>query len=58
MPTVIAYDDAKDKDHWLASPKREEAFGPLGVTDIRTLVDPENPTRVALLMDVADLVEA
>jgi hypothetical protein len=45
----------KDKDHWLASPKREEVFGPLGVTNIRTFVDPQNPTQVAVLMDVADM---
>ena len=55
MPTVFAYHDVKDKDHWLASPKREEFFGPLGVTNIRTFVDPTNPTRVAVLMDVADM---
>ena len=55
MPTVIAHHDVKDTKHWLASPKREEVFGPLGVTNIRTFVDPENPTRVAVLMDVADL---
>jgi hypothetical protein len=55
MPTVIAHHDIKDKDHWLASPKREEVFGPLGVTNIRTFVNPENPTQVAVLMDVADL---
>jgi hypothetical protein len=55
MPTVIAYHDVKDKDHWLASPKREEFFGPLGVTNIRTFVDPENPTRVGLVMDVPDM---
>jgi hypothetical protein len=55
MPTVIAHHDVKDKDHWLASPKREEFFGPLGVTNIRTFVDPENPTRVALLMDIPDM---
>jgi hypothetical protein len=55
MPTVIAHHDVKDKDHWLASPKRKEVFGPLGVTNIRTFVDPQNPTRVAVLMDVADL---
>ena len=55
MPTVIGYHHVKDKDHWLASPKREEVFGPLGVTNIRTFVDPQNPTRVAVLMDVADL---
>jgi hypothetical protein len=55
MPTVIGYHDVKDKDHWLASPKREEFFGPLGVTNIRTFVNPENPTRVGVLMDVADM---
>ena len=55
MPTVMAYHDVKDKDHWLASPKREEFFGPLGVTNIRTFVDPENPTQVGLVMDVADM---
>jgi hypothetical protein len=51
----MAYHDVKDKDHWLASPKRDEFFGPLGVTNIRTFVDPENPTRVGLVMDVADM---
>jgi hypothetical protein len=55
MPTVMAYHDVKDKDHWLASPKREEFFGPLGVTNIRTFVDPDNPTRVGLVMDVPDM---
>jgi hypothetical protein len=30
-------------------------FGPLGVTNIRTFTDLQNPTRVAVLMDVADL---
>ncbi len=55
MPTVMAYHDVKDKDHWLASPKREEFFGPLGVTNIRTFVDPENPRRVGLVMDIPDM---
>jgi hypothetical protein len=55
MPTVIGYHDVKDTKHWLASPKREEVFGPLGVTNIRTFVDPQKPTRVAVLMDVADM---
>ena len=55
MPTIFGYHDVKDTDHWLASPKREEFFGPLGVTNIRTFVDPENRTRVGVLMDVADM---
>ena len=55
MPTVIAYHEIKDAKHWLSSPKREEFFGPLGVTNIRTFVDPQRPTRAAVLMDVPDL---
>jgi hypothetical protein len=56
MPTIIGHHDiSKGKDHWLASPKREELFGPLGVSNIRTFVDPQNPTKVAVLMDVADM---
>jgi hypothetical protein len=52
---VIGHHDVKDTQHWLASPKRDEFFGPLGVTNIRTFVDPQNPTRVAVLMDVPDM---
>jgi len=56
MPTVIGHHDiSKDKDHWLNSPKREELFGPLGVTNIRTFVSPDDPTKVAVLMDVPDM---
>jgi hypothetical protein len=55
MPTVIGHHDVKDTAHWLASPKREEVFGPLGVTNIRTFVNPQNRSQVAVLMDVADL---
>jgi hypothetical protein len=54
MPTVIAYHEIDDKEHWLASPKRDEFFGPLGVT-IRTFVDPENPNRAAVLAEVPDM---
>lgn len=55
MPTIIGYHSVKDTDHWLASPKREEFFGPLGVSNFRTFVDPQDRTRVAVLMDVADM---
>lgn len=55
MPTVIGYHDVKDKGHWLNSTKRQEFFGPLGVTNIRTFVDPTNANRVAVLMDVPNL---
>jgi hypothetical protein len=55
MPTVIVHHDVKDTQHWLASPNREKFFGPLGVTSIRTITDPQNPTRAAVLIDVPDL---
>jgi hypothetical protein len=55
MTTVFGYHDVKDTEHWLASPKREEFFGPLGVTNIRTFVDPEQPRRVGIMMDVPDM---
>jgi len=55
MPTVIGYHSVKDTDHWLTSSRREEFFGPLGVTNIRTFVNPQNRTQVAVLMDVADM---
>jgi len=51
----MAHHDVKDTKHWLASPKREEIFGPMGVTNIRTFVDPQKPNRVGLVMDVADM---
>ena len=55
MPTIIAHHDVNDTDHWLASGKREEFFGALGVTNIRTFVDAQNPTTVAVIMDVPDM---
>jgi CubicO group peptidase (beta-lactamase class C family) len=55
MPTVIGHHDVTDTEHWLASPKREEIFGPLGVTNIRTFVSPDDPNRVAALMDIPDM---
>jgi hypothetical protein len=47
VPTVIGYHDVKDTEHWLASPKREELLGPLGVTNIRTFINPDDPKKVA-----------
>ena len=56
MPTVVAHHDiTKGSQHWLTSRKRNELFGPLGVTNIRTFVDPQNPNRVAVMMDVPDM---
>lgn len=55
MPTIIAHHDVDDVEHWLASPKRDAVFGPLGITNIRTFTNPLNPTQVALSMDVPDV---
>jgi precorrin-6x reductase len=55
MPTVIATHDVKDTAHWLASPKRAEIFTTIGVTNIRTFVNPQNRNSVALIMDVPDM---
>ena len=55
MPTVIATHDVKDTAHWLASPKRAEIFATIGVTNIRTFVNPQNRNSVALIMDVPDM---
>ena len=56
MPTIIAHHDiTSDSKHWLTSPKHAELFGALGVTNIRTFVDPKNPTKVAVMMDVPDM---
>jgi hypothetical protein len=55
MPTVMAYHDVKDTKHWLASLKRKEVFEPVGVTNIRTFVDPQKPNRVGLVMEVSDM---
>jgi hypothetical protein len=55
MPTIIGHHDVKDVKHWLASPEREKLLGPLGITNIRTFVDPQDSKRVAVMMDVPDL---
>ncbi|AZO47861.1 MAG: hypothetical protein EOS58_17985 [Mesorhizobium sp.] len=56
MPTIIGHHNiTKGAKHWLTSPKRKEIFGALGITNIRTFVDPQNPNRVALMMDVPDM---
>jgi len=55
MPRVLAFHEVKDVQQWLSSPTREEFFGPLGVTEIKTYVDPEGSKRVGVSMNVADM---
>jgi hypothetical protein len=54
MPTVMVFHEVDDVDHWLRSTKREEFFGPLGMT-ARTFVDPDQTNRVGLIVTVPDL---
>jgi hypothetical protein len=54
MPTLIAFHEVDDVDHWLASPKRAEVFGPLEIT-VRTFRDPEGSNRVGLMAEVPDM---
>jgi hypothetical protein len=54
MTTMIAFHEVDDVDHWLRSPKREELFGPLGIT-VRTFVDPEKTNRVGLIAEIPDM---
>ncbi len=51
MPTLLAFHEVDDVDHWLASTKREEYFGPLGMT-ARAFRDPSGSNRVGLMVDV------
>jgi hypothetical protein len=54
MTTMIIFHEVEDVGHWLASPKREEVFGPMGIT-IRTFVDPDNANRVGLIAEIPDM---
>ena len=53
MATYLAFHEVDDVQHWLSSPKREEVFGPLGIT-VRTFHDPEGSKRVGLIVEIPD----
>jgi hypothetical protein len=54
MPTVIAVHEVDDVDHWLSSPKREEIFGPLGIT-VRTFTGDAGSKQVGLIAEIPDM---
>ena len=54
MITLIGYHEIDDHEHWLASPKREELLGPLGITT-RTFLGIDDPRHAALILEVPDL---
>jgi len=55
MPTIIVTHDVTDTEHWLSSPKREELLPSLGASNIRTFVNPQDRTKVGLVLDIEDL---
>ena len=54
MATYLAFHEVDDVNHWLSSPKREEVFGPMGITT-RTFHDPEGSKRVGLIVEIPDM---
>jgi len=54
MPTLMVVHEVEDVDRWLASPRREEFFAPLGITT-RTFVDSVGSNRVGLIVEVPSL---
>jgi len=54
VPTLVAFHEVDDVDHWLASPKREEILGPLGGT-VRTFRDMQGSNRVGLIVEIPDV---
>jgi hypothetical protein len=54
METLLVFHEVDDVDHWLASPKREELLGPLGIT-VRTFRDPAGSNRVGQIVEVPDV---
>jgi len=54
MATHVAVHEVDDVDHWLASTKRADVFGPLGVT-MRAFRDPGGSNRVALIAEIPDM---
>ena len=54
METLLVVHEVNDVDHWLASPNRDDFFGPLGITT-RPFRDPEGSSRVGLVVETPDL---
>ena len=54
METLLVFHEVDDVEHWLASPRREELFGPKGMT-VRTFRDPQGSNRVGLIVEVPSI---
>jgi hypothetical protein len=54
MATYVITHEVDDVEHWLTSPKREEVFGPMGIT-VRAFRDPNGSRKTALIAEIPDL---
>jgi hypothetical protein len=54
MATYVITHEVEDVGPWLSSPKREEVFGPIGVT-VRTFSDPNGSNKTALIAEIPDM---
>ena len=54
VATILVFHEVDDVEHWLRSPKREEIFGPMGITG-RLFTDPAKTNRVGLIVEVPDM---
>jgi hypothetical protein len=54
VATHLIFHEVDAVQHWLRSPRREEVFGPLGIT-VRPFHDPQGSNRVGLIADIPDM---
>ena len=54
MATYVITHEVDDVEHWLSSPKREEMFGPMGIT-VQTFRDPDGSNTTALIAEIPDM---
>jgi hypothetical protein len=53
MATYLVVHEVDDVEHWLASGKREEFFGPHAIT-ARTFKDPSGSNSVGMIVEIPD----
>jgi hypothetical protein len=53
VATYLAFHEVDEVQHWLSSPKREEIFGPMGIT-AHVFHDPEGSNQVGLIVEIPD----
>lgn len=54
MATHLIFHEVDDVEHWLQSPRREEVFGPIGIS-VRPFRDPQGSNRVGLIAEIPDM---